>query len=507
MHDGAPAALGFRLDVDAFRVRVLDPGDWESTFTSDAVRGRGLRTEWFRERVRNHPAIPGSVSVFQRDWLAELGLAAVVERATEHGGDLAAGALAITEGDLAETLGQMLTAVYQSVDPEEVREAADIDVEQSVTALHRDLMAIARTAEVRTALRDAVDELVSPSMALVVPWLRDRYLATLAGAIAQAASILHEQISIEELVVDRTGWSDGQAELLFSERRPGGVGVVETFFDEYLEDPRRFWKLVEAAVRPSEDEQVDQALTAIVASVATTDVTAQHLAELRAAASHAESRTRWRRLVGEFEGEGIALTASVRTAFSARLLRPGATSQTDRVLHQLLERWTALEEMLGLELEPRLFAHLAAADAALGASLQMGRSVGDLDRRWRFNAIISLLWPRGSSVRSRFLQLWQPFHPLPSPERTLLAERLEMGPPEVYLSEGEEGRTRVAERLAEQGSVAVVGRAGKVDRRAVLAMLTKPVEVGVLELHPRITGVKRGPGGITLEFEVSEVLG
>jgi hypothetical protein len=504
---GGPAALGFRLDVDAFRVRVSDPGDWESTFLRDPVRGRGLRTEWFRERVRTHPALPGSVSVFQRDWLAELALAALVERAAEHGGDLAAGARALTEADLPKSLGLMLTDVYQAVDPEAVREAADVDAEESLTALHRDLLAIARTPEARTALVDAVNQLVAPSMALVGPWLRDRYLATVAGAIAHAASVLHEQISIEELVVDRTPWRDGTAELMFSERRPGGVGVVETFLGEYEADPRRFWKLVEAAVRPSEDEQVDAALTAIVAAVATPGAPAQHLADLRAAATHAASRTRWRHLAGEFEREGIALTAPVRTAFSARVLRPGATSQTDQVVHDLLEKWTALEGSLDLELDPRLFAHIAAADSALDESLQMGRPVGGLDHRWRFNAIISLLWPRGSALRSRYLQLWQPFHSLPAPERTLLAERLETGPAPVRLAVGEAGLAEVAGQLADQGVVAIADPGGRVDRRAVLAMLTVPVEVGVLELHPRIAGVRRSVDGITVDLELSEVLG
>ena len=507
MQDGEPAALGFRLDVDAFSVRVLDPGDWEASFTRDPTRSRSLRVEWFREKVRTHPALPVSVSVFQRDWLAELALAAVVERAMEFGSDLAAGATALADADLAATLGQMLTVVYQAIDPDDVREAADVDTDQSLTALHQDLIAIARTSEARTALLDALKELVSPSMALVAPWLRDRYLATVAGAMAHAASVLHEQISIEELVVDRTPWSDGAAELLFSERRPGGVGVVETFFDEYQEDPRRFWKLVEAAVRPSEDEQVDEALTAIVAAVATIDAPASHLAELRVAASHAESRTRWRRLVGALEREGIALTAPVRTAFSARLLRPGATSQTDLVLHELLLRWIALEETLDLELDPRLFAYIASADPALDESLQLGQSVDGLDRRWRFNSINSVLWPRGSAVRSRYLQLWQPFHSLPSPERTLLAERLEDGLPEVHLSVGDNGPAKVADQLAQHGAVVVAGPEGLVERRALLAMLVEPVEIGVLELHPRITGVKRGLGRTTIELEVSEVLG
>ena len=62
-------------------------------------------------------------------------------------------------------------------------------------------------------------------------------------------------------------------------------------------------------------------------------------------------------------------------------------------------------------------------------------------------------------------------------------------------------------QLADQGVVAIADPGGRVDRRAVLAMLTVPVEVGVLELHPRIAGVRRSVDGITVDLELSEVLG
>jgi hypothetical protein len=241
--DEGAVGLGFRLDVDGVSIVVGDPGDWAQVFARDPARARGLRAAWFRERLRRHRALQSSTSIFKRDWLSELTLAAVAEEAVTAGLDLEDAVERLEHQKLGDVLDRVLTVVFQSVDPTQVTgaEAAEHDI--NVTRLHQELVALANEPAAVMAVRDASRDLLQPSGEEFEAWLRDRYLSTVAGAVAHAAALLHWDASVEDLVVDPGPWRDGQAIVRISEHRPGGVGVVEGIFNRYQEDPRRFWRL------------------------------------------------------------------------------------------------------------------------------------------------------------------------------------------------------------------------------------------------------------------------
>lgn len=502
-----PAALGFRVDVDAFQFEVDDPDDWRETFERDPGRAQTLRSDWFRECIRRHPSLSVNASTFMRDWLSEMALALVAEQGTA-GGSLEAGVRALEALDLPAQLDRVLTVVFQSVDPSTVNSSDQSDDDVSVTKLHQELMDLAATPGARDALKDAGRELLDPSWDALGPWLRDRYLSTVAGAVANAAALLHEEISLDEIVVDRMPWEDGRSVLIFSERRPGGVGVIETFFDQYHEDPRRFWRLVEAMIGPAEGEVLSLSLGRIVELAATDEGTIERFEGLRDAGSLSERKTNWRRLAAHLEKSGVMLSPSVRIALSTRLLRPGSTTKTDELLHRLLQTWSTSEAHLGIELDPRVFAHLVSDDPALDESLSIRNAAGSQDRRWRFNAIVSLLWPRGGPLRSRYLELWQSFADLPLPERTLLAERVQSTERTVQLQDLARDASAVGDQLTDHGSIGVVGGARSPElKRAVLRSLVDPVEVGVLELHPRVVGIRRLENDFVVRLEIPEVYG
>ena len=505
--DEGPVGLGFRLDVDGFSITIGDPGNWAEVFGRDPVRARGLRADWFRERLRRHVALRSSTSIFKRDWLSELTLAAIAEEAVTSGLDLEGAVERLENQKLGDVLDRVLTVVFQSVDPTQVTgaEAAEDDV--NVTKLHQDLVALANEPGTVTAVRDATGDLLRPGGEEFEAWLRDRYLSTVAGAVTHAAALLHRDASVEDLIVDPGRWRDGQAIVRISEHRPGGVGVVEGIFNRYQEDPRRFWRLASGVVDASEHEIVDSELSRIVQLAATDDNVVAATAHVRDARTQTERTAAWRGLIRELDEHGATTTHAVRVALSSRLLRPATSKATDQLLHGLLQRWTSIEESLGLELDARVFAHLASEDTTLDASLELTIPTQSADRTWRFNAILSLLWPRGSVLRSRPLELWQPYCQLAAPERTLLAERLTPGVAWVDLrSTGGAPLEAVTRSLEAHGAAIVAGpNRDPALRRQLLQALVEPVDVGVLELHPRIVGVRRTPTGPAIELEIPEV--
>ena len=194
-------------------------------------------------------------------------------------------------------------------------------------------------------------------------------------------------------------------------------------------------------------------------------------------------------------------------ALSTRFLRPGMSAATDGLLADLLSEWSSLESALGLEIEPRTFAHLISEDSRLDQSLGCTPPANVDLRTWRFNALLSLLWPRGSWLRTRPVELWRSFQEGPAPDRLLLAHRINL-PVEIVLS-GDSSETETPTSVLEQEGVArVQGPAGdEALRDLVLKSLTEPIEDGVLELFPRVVGLRRSESGMTVELEIPEMMG
>jgi hypothetical protein len=406
-------------------------------------------------------------------------------------------------------LDRVLTVVFQSVDPTEVTGADAADEEVNATRLHQDLVDLAGQPATAEAVASVLAELLSPSGEAFQMWLRDRYLSTVASAVAHAAALSHEDASVEDLVIDLGPWRDGAATVWITEQRSGGVGVIEGVFERFQADPRRFWRLAATVVDPTEHELTDLELSRIIDLIRTDETVAAAVAKLRGARGQMERTDSWRRLLRLLEQGGASTSHSVRVSLSTRVLRPASSSASDALLSSLLRCWTEAEEAIGIELDARVFAHLASGDGDLQSALAEAVPIPGHDRTWRFNSILSLLWPRGGSLRSRPLQMWQPFLELPQPDRTLLAERLATTIPVIDALRDEiDSRPLVAEALEVHGSVVVAGpsRTSRM-RRALLKALVEPVDVGVIEMHPRVVGVRRLATDFSVTLEIPEALG
>ena len=502
-----PVALGYRLDTDGICFRVNDPGGWDAVRKSDPVLERALLNDWFKHCVSTNPLLEDMATSFKRNWLAELSLAAIVKEAVSAGSNLNQGIENFKARPTAEVLDHVLRVVFQSVDPTQVTGSEAADEEVDPTRLHQEIVELAGNPEVQKAIHEAVDELVEPTQEYFEAWLRDRYLVTVAGAVTHAASLLDEDVNVDELATDTGPWIDSSAVIRVSERRPGGVGLIEAIYDAYADDPVRFWRLFTGVVDSSDTELVDHALTRFVELASTdTEICAQ-LERLRNASSHAERVTQWLTLTRTLEKRGLLVTPGVQVALSTRFLRPGMSAATDGLLADLLSEWSSLESALGLEIEPRTFAHLSSEDSKLDQSLGFTPPANVDLRTWRFNALLSLLWPRGSWLRTRPVELWRSFQEGPAPDRLLLAHRINL-PVEIVLS-GDSSETETPTSVLEQEGVArVQGPAGdEALRDLVLKSLTVPIEDGVLELFPRVVGLRRSESGMTVELEIPEMMG
>ena len=72
-----------------------------------------------------------------------------------------------------------------------------------------------------------------------------------------------------------------------------------------------------------------------------------------------------RRLVRVLTQMEVSVTHPVMAALNARVLRPGSSPQSDRMLRGLVDDWEARGDRLGIEIDARVFAYARAPPRTL----------------------------------------------------------------------------------------------------------------------------------------------
>ncbi|TIW51460.1 MAG: hypothetical protein E5V54_33325, partial [Mesorhizobium sp.] len=245
-------------------------------------------------------------------------------------------------------------------------------------------------------------------------------------------------------------------EIWISEMTPGGNGQIEEAQRQYVEDPRRFFSLMTAALRDNDFSLNDYQLSRFLAAVVEGDSddplpTATRV--FRQASGAEESHMSFTALRHTLAEEGFVTFHAFLVALANRILRPGSSIDSDAFFLDAVRLWNAEEERLGVELDARVLAYRLARsddiDAALGlAGIDTPTINPD---QWRFGVIYGLLWPRGAQIRQSGLRIYSPFADLPAPDPLLLQTYLAEDAALIDL-EAEGWHDRCLDRLADVGA-------------------------------------------------------
>jgi hypothetical protein len=516
-----PVAVGFAADVDGVVFRFSMPDDF-GVQGSDPALVRGLRTTLFRDRVIVDSTLDGIANCFRRQWLSEVYVAALVESAFSSGQTLADIWQARTESDFDEVLQIIFQSIPVSTDGGHGGDydGDDAPLDEVHQKLFTDLSALLHNAAVVDVLRIHAPTLWQEPDAGWSEWLDRKFRTTLGAAILNGIQQLCPDMDAGDLTLDidpgprppeSIASDDGLSEVWLTERTVGGGGIIENFLARYGEDPRRFFDLVEAALKPSDFEIADEQLTLFLDWVMSDSEAAVRdaVGVVRKAMNdrHEEFASAFQNLIRLLSSRGLFVCHSVVAAIATRILKPGSNPQTDQMLHQLIHEWQAREEQLGIEIDSRVFASQCARDGSLDTSL--GKLQGDAletDRRqWRFSALMSVLWPRGSVIRSRRLSVYNPFAKLPSTEHDLVRNCL---PSDIEVVDVAAigWRERANESLVRDSAVELRAPAAESRslRSAILSMIVDPVDSGFMLLHPRVRSMERGTGFVSVTLDLAE---
>ncbi|HEY3547729.1 MAG TPA: protein DpdJ [Propionicimonas sp.] len=485
--NGAPAALGYELDVDAFVVDGQLPEDLR-THLGDFPESPAGRTLVFRRLVQEDPRLDDIANTFQREWLTQAYLHAFV--GAGHTADVVSTIPDLVSGGRWTTdFAQFLAVAYR----------ADGSGQLTQSRTLASLTALAAHPAVQSVIEDNAQVLVAGDVASRSPDLLARvFRDTLASAILAATEEGLPDANEGDLAVDVEVGPDSRGFRVYvSETSIGGLGLIEQLHRDYVQDPRRFWDAVARALSPTEAEDVDRAMQAFVEDVATSGTQLeQRVQAFRSASSVAAMDRALRDLLhvwASTEGPPSHLLVST---LAARTLRPGSTRNVDSILSSLTSRWIEEESRLGIEIDARTLAYHA-AEGHLGVGISPLNSDG----------VFSLLWLRGPHARTQRLEHWDPYRQDVVIERLALASALGQPAPEVDVTrEGwlvefmrlmvADGRARLTAPYALRARLAAGIREATVH----------PIERNGLRTYARVTAVRQRQGSVEAELSLAEEL-
>lgn len=519
--DGKLAGLGARFAADGVVFQIRIPSNLHSPRnTGGSEKWRALRAARFADLAWRGGRLASVQSPFMREWLAQIYLSALTYEAIRCQVGLSDAGARIREGRASISLQDVLCLLFQS---QIVEEREDAGATGSTDKLRQELDSCLRDPAVLEELHDFGSMLWEPIGADWEPWLRGVYHSTIAAALLRSVTDLCPGIDQDDLSVDldRGPAPDGQevgllpdaVEAWFTERNPGGNGLIEEFMRRYAEDPRRFFSTVCANLGMCEFELIEHQLGKIVTVLAEDeDYGASESAELvrsfRTAGSHEEMARSFKSLRRSLMLEGFSPFHGFLVALGNRVLRPGSGAATDQYLSRVLRQWLEEEERLGIEVDLRVMTYyLSQSDEIDRVVSDVGGPPGGDRSAWRSSAISGLLWPRGQALRRAALQMRNPFSELPLVERLLVADSI--GNDRVCVSMLDQGWLEMAtEQLASGRQVTLTcpetGR-GKL-AAALNALVTNPVESGYLRAYARLQGIRQSRSLIEADIELVEAV-
>ena len=535
--DDRPAAVGFELEVDGFRLDLAMP-DIEALAGSELPPDvlAASRLAYIRDLIRLDPELPDDLNPFQREWLIQFMLSALLADAASNDRPLSETISDLLDDDRIEAVFRaVMDDVFGAIPPtppdiddtqdSDADDDADGDCGRLVGAsagvgaaagggrLQQALLQQLGRQTVRARLRALAAQLLEVDPAAFSAWLRRLILETLGEAMLQACmAAAPRQATVDNLLVDiRDDEASDIASVWISETTLGGAGVLEAFADQFASEPRLFFSALDAALAPSDLELVDGSLREILTLSLNNSEVAAQIARLRATNSHAERASLWRTLSHNLaQHGGIDLSHALSTSLNNRFLRTGSGPQLDQLLLDLQTHWDMMQDRFGIAIGLREYAYIASRDATLSnavrAFLAATLPAAAIAHVTVLSAITSLMWPRANEVRQRVLQSYNPFRLTrstdPAVVRHLLLSRaiatIAVGDPDW--------EAQLATAFEAQGTARLVAHVGEaaVFRGILVRLSATPVSVGVLQFFPAIERVERAKDRILATLTLRE---
>lgn len=517
--NGEPSAIGFEQTVDGMRVRINLPAmDQLNQLAGRSPNLPAWRAAFFRDRVMQDPELGQEANWFQRDWLHQIYLSALLTLAVREGLSLAETSPRLHQGGLAATYNEVMDSVFR-IDPfaEEDNEV-DGGAERRLTMRER-LTELLGRPTVSVRLQILASSLWAPDLDSWNAWLVGRIAETVAGAALQACHRMSPRhVAPDSLLADVAPWKLPESaatpihlEVWVTEANLGGAGVMEAIAEEAISNPRRLFTSLDAALAPGELEVVSSGLDTFVRLVQDDPEVAAEVDNLRRQHDHVHHQTAFRSLVALLARKGLTVDPSVGVALHQRLLRPGMTAESDALIWELLAWWQEVQKRLGITVDLRVFCYMAVVQPAFAGRIEAlisANTGASLPLAERVSTLAGILWPRAAEQRGRSLQSYSPFH-FPSWSDPTLVRDLVLTDHIESVAFGEPNWLGdLNSALSSAGTVRLTcSRDQEADlHRVFYQLLAEPINMDYLQFYLAVDQVQRDDRLTSITLSIKEIV-
>lgn len=496
--DGEQVCLGATYDVDGLRMTFQLP----KAITPPDHVVPGLRSAWFRHVLTTDTLLLDRVNSFQVGWFHEALECMLLMTAATDACSLSE-AYQKVKGSLDKHLDATLDALFRSPG---VGESDSATVSRMGKRLKNEL----KDPAVVARLDVLTEQWWAPDPERFQAWLQNRTLSTIGLAALAAARQICPEHDPDGVVVDVEPGFDADngprtGQVWLSEASIGGGGFIEALAARVRPDPRRFLRLIMRAVQPSSNELVDIHMQRLVHLITTDDDWRTLVSDFRSAPTQADRIAGLASIRETLSRSGIyGAEQSVISCLANRALRPGSSEATDHALRALIDTWSSEENRIGVEIPPRTWAYMMRERSDLDIGLVLG---ADATERQRMDAIQSVLWPRGWTLRAEELQAWNPFADNLQAAPDLL-RALASGKDSALDVSQQDAATKIRAVLAKNGSAQVIAapEAASVLADLLVDLSTEPVITDYLHVYPRVIEVEHhADGNVVVSLELAEI--
>lgn len=527
---GGAAAIGFQLETDglAVRLRLPSPVDLGAAVLPEQVL-RGLVTGLHRRLVASDPLLSREINQFMRAWLRQVHLICCAQHALDRGMDIRDAVHAIYSAGVLAPYGAVLDVLlgvqridapggeddeeFESDEAPDQPDGASVApnarrdrLERLKAALRDELAKPAVLERLKENLLEALDR-TSPSRG---EYMRRALEGTLAeGLMTAAGAATPRHAAAEAMVVDvaTDPMQPISATLWLTETTLGGAGVLQALADRFAETPRILFRSIEAALEPSDLEVAASALIRVYHLAEREEEVADAIAQVRANLDHAPRAAARARLLALLEARGIETSRAFVVSLSARMLAPGIGVAHDDLVRRLLSFWHDAEDRLGLEIDLREIAVMAAADgAATDLAIRAGIFEASVPLAFRAQVFAGVLWPRAPAVHRESLSSWNPYRrPLPCEPAMVRALLFDGARAAVRLDQAD-WFERFAALLAHDGAATLSTPLSQQPLlgEAIVRLQAEPIHVGALSLYAALERVAKDEEQIWASFVLRE---
>lgn len=507
--NGEKVALGFSQESDGILFTYYMPeGDLVSEKDQNSEKLQAYRTAYFRHRLMLDERLDGILNDFQRDRFCEIYLSVLTSIALKESCTLSKAYEVFSLGEFSTEVNSVLSVIFQSLgENDTMDEEEDASNRQRV---HEDLLELSKNDMVMKVMHEIAPILWNRPDAEWKKWARERWRVTFASAILQACKEITNQFDNNGLIFDLLENSNGKEEIWITEETPGGGGLIEEVVLKYQEDPRRFFRLVESTLGPSDYELIDSELSRTLQLANESQEIRDAFSAFRQSSSYHEQVNAVQNIHTMLYEKGILVSHPVKSAIYNRILKPGSSDKTDELLSVLMTLWKTEEARLGINIDSRIFAFVFSTNESLHEKFNTALSHIDPsaihDRKWRYQVIYSLLWPRGNQIRTRVLSVYHPFTKLEPTDREIVLDTI-LRESIISIADSD-WKEKVQAALIANGVVKVKAELidGEQVKQTLLDIASNPLEVGFLSLYPRIEGIERKGNHYYITLDMREVV-